>query len=638
METSIDVAIRPGAHVQPRGVRYCVWAPDHERLAVQVRRADGTVARLPLEPQPEGYHVGEDAIGAAGNRYIIELSDGTLRPDPASRFQPEGVHGWSECIDPHEYRWRCTGWRRPGWRGQSIYELHVGTFTREGTFQSAARRLEHIAALGVRAIELMPVADFPGSRNWGYDGVALYAPARCYGRPDDLRAFVDAAHEHGLAVILDVVYNHLGPDGNYLSQFGRAYFNPEHHTPWGQALNFDGPDNRPVRDYFLHNAVAWLDEFRFDGLRLDATHAIRDDSPRHLLAELADVAQERGAFLIAEDERNSCDILRRPDGAGAGLDAAWADDFHHQVRVALTGVQDAYFKNYAGSPEQVAATLRHGWFYRGQPYPSWKGRPRGEPCDHLSPHAFVLCIENHDQVGNRGRGERLEHLIAPAAFRAASGLLCLAPYPLLIFMGQEWAASAPFLFFTDHAGELGTKVSEGRRKEFSEFARDHASGLGTVPDPQALETFTRSKLSWDELRLSPYATVLHLYRACLRERGAWLEEVAADRARWSVEALERAVAIRYRPAAGPERLVLTSLEGGARLSLQADSRLRPPAGHSWQLALDSNASWIETAAGAPPERVVTCATSALPGVDTLVFTAPATLLLVARPTEERVRS
>lgn len=613
-DSSVVTLFRPGAHVHRDGVSYCVWAPDHREATVRVRKPDGRPAvDLPLEPRGEGYFCGEDPNGAAGDRYAFLLDDDAPLPDPASRFQPEGVHEWSECVDPTRYRWQTEGWRRPAWTGQSIYELHVGTFTPQGTFRAAIDKLEHVASLGVDAVEIMPVADFPGQRNWGYDGVALYAPARCYGRPDDLRALVDAAHARGLAVILDVVYNHFGPDGNYLGRFSGSYFHPERHTPWGQAFNLDGPNSRPVRDFFLGNAAYWLDEFRFDGLRLDATHAILDESPRHLLAELADVSH----------------VLRRPDGTGAQIDAVWADDFHHQVRVTLTGVQEAYFKSYGGSSDEIADTLIHGWFYRGQPYPFWKGRPKGEATEHLPPGAFVFCIENHDQVGNRALGERLEHLIGPAAFRAASALLCLSPHPPLIFMGQEWSASSPFLYFTDHGGELGALVSEGRRKEFAAAGLNQGLKPEDVPDPQALSTFTRSKLAWDELRLSPHATVLALYRECLRHRAEWLQRVAADRTCWTAVALERAEAIRYR-CMDTERLVVTSLKGDTRIGLWDHPVLQPPAGCRWHLVFDSNSSWRD-GDGAPPVGASVWGAVEGSTVERLVFDAPTTVLLASQP-------
>jgi maltooligosyltrehalose trehalohydrolase len=612
---------RPGAQLRAGGISYAVWAPDQAMVAVQIRRSDGKLARLAMQPEEDGYHAAIDPDGRAGDRYGFEVTGGTVLPDPVSRFQPDGVHGWSQCIDPGRYAWRCPGWVRPGWKGQSIYELHVGTFTAEGTFRAAAARLEHVARLGVEAIEIMPVADFAGSRNWGYDGVALYAPARCYGAPDDLRHLVDVAHALGLAVVLDVVYNHLGPDGNYLARFAQAYFDPDRHTPWGQGFNLTGPHSGPVREYFLGNVAYWLDDFRFDGLRLDATHALGDDT---LIEEMAAAAHARGAFVIAEDERNSCAILRRPDGTGAGLDAAWADDFHHQVRVALTGVADGYFQNYTGSAEAMVRTMEQGWFFTGQPYSSWNGRPRGEPGAHLPPHRFVYCIENHDQVGNRARGERLEHLIAPAAYRAASALLCLSPYPPLLFMGQEWAASTPFLFFTDHHGELGRLISAGRRKEFA------SSGLwgDQVPDPQAASTFARSKLSWDEQRESPHAGVLALYQECLQQRARWLHGAATDRARWRVTSVGDVIVVRYFGANGePDRVLLAALRGAARVSLATNPLLQPPRPSQWRLVLDSNTVGDRAAGEVDP--AVLWSGAGQRTLDSIVFAAPATVFLEA---------
>jgi maltooligosyltrehalose trehalohydrolase len=616
------VPVVSGAQVHDLGVSYRVWAPDHGELTVRVRHGAGGETEIALTREAHGYFVGEDPRGRAGDRYAFVLDDGSVLPDPASRFQPDGVHGWSECIDARSYRWRYTSWRRPRWTGQSIYELHVGAFTSEGTFRAVMQKLDHLASLGVDAIELMPVADFPGQRNWGYDGVALYAPARCYGRPDDLRALVDAAHERGLAVILDVVYNHLGPDGNYLARFARGYFDPDRHTPWGQAFHLAGKESRPVRDFFVGNAIYWLEEFHVDGLRLDATHAITDPSPNHLLAEIAGAVHERGGFVIAEDERNTTEILRRPDGSGVQLDATWSDDFHHQVRVAITGIQAGYFQNYQGTAADLARTIKEGWFYTGQPFASWKNRARGEPGEHLPTDAFVNCIENHDQVGNRACGERLEHLVNQAGFRAASALLLLSPYPPMLFMGQEWAASSPFLFFTDHHGELGKLVGEGRKKEFTTVGINAGIDPETVPDPQLEETFQRSKLKWCELDQTTHAETLALYRECFRQRREWLHS-ARERGRWTVTALEQAIALHYRPTDGAERLVVCALTGDTRVELTKKSELAAPSGHEWTLEFDSNA-----VAARRYDRGS--------GVDVLYFATPATVLLVAQPSPSDV--
>ncbi|MBA2269921.1 MAG: malto-oligosyltrehalose trehalohydrolase, partial [Chthoniobacterales bacterium] len=440
-----------GAELTAAGVRYRTWC-EHDRVDVLLVDATGAVLRtLPLEPEGDGYFSGIDQEGRAGDLYRYRLSDTGDWPDPASRAQPFGVHGPSSVVDPSAFRWGDASWKAPAYRDLVIYELHVGTFTGAGTFRATIEKLEYLVALGVNAIEIMPVADFPGDRNWGYDGVSLYAPSRAYGEPDDFRALVDAAHAGGLAVILDVVYNHLGPDGNYLGCYHSGYFNSEHETPWGVGLNHE---QAAVRDFFSENALYWMREFHIDGFRLDATHAIVDDSPQHILAEIAERVHARGGFVIAEDDRNDPNLLRASNAGGLGFDGCWSDDFHHTVRVMLTKQREGYYANFEGTSRELADTLAHGWHFRGQPRPT-SGKPRGGESIDLQPEQFVYCISNHDQVGNRAFGERLGHVVEPAAYRAASGLLCLVPYTPMLFMGQEWAASTPFQFFTEHNAELG---------------------------------------------------------------------------------------------------------------------------------------------------------------------------------------
>lgn len=622
MDEPVMAVPRVGAQVTDTGVQYSVWAPDHERLDVVVR-LDGAERRVSLAPEDGGFFSGIDEQGKPGDLYQFDLGNGRRRPDPASRFQPQGVHGPSECIDAARHAWRTAHWRRPAWRGQTTYELHIGTFTSEGTFRAAIARLDHVAELGAEAIEILPVADFAGDRNWGYDGVALFAPARCYGRPDDLRALVDAAHERGLVVILDVVYNHLGPAGNYLGEFSRAYFHRTRNTPWGQGFNLDGPDSRPVRDFFLWNAVYWLDEFKVDGLRLDATHAITDDSEKHLLAQIAEAVHERGGFVVAEDERNCSELIDDAAGRGFGIDAVWSDDFHHQVRVALTRANESYFASYPGTTAALAETLEHGWFYTGQAFPFWKGRARGASCRHLPASAFVYCIENHDQVGNRARGERLEHLVSPAHYRAASALLCLCPYAPLLFMGQEWAAGSPFLFFTDHEGELGRLVSEGRRREFADVNRGLAPE--DIPDPQSENTFLRSKLDWAEVSRSPHAGTLAFYRECLRVRKQWIHAALADRGLWSVGDVGSAIALRYEPPGRSVVLVVVTLNLGSIRDEGGHRFLLPPDGHRWRLALQSEGPEFG-GKGAISGRALSETSGAGPW---LAFTEPGAVVLVA---------
>ena len=557
----------PGAHIVPDGVRYRAWVPEGQRVDV-VTYAHGKTSRtVPLGAAVVcTFHAADDA-GRADHVYSLRLDgdEGKTFPDPLSRYQPEGVHGPSQVMAAGSYEWKHENTRpHTALDDFVIYELHIGTFTSEGTFLAAIDKLDYLKELGVTALEIMPLADFPGRWNWGYDGVMLYAPSRAYGKPDDLRALVDAAHARGFAVMLDAVYNHLGPDGNYLGAYTKDYFNPAHHTPWGDALNFDGHHHGPVREFFLGNPIYWMEEFHFDGFRLDAIHAIIDDSPRHILAEIAEAIHERCGFVFAEDERNAAFLATPEADGGTGLDGLWADDFHHVVRVAITGERESYLKNFTGSVEELADTLAHGWLYRGQATPN-HGQPRGSECAQLPAHAFCYCISNHDQVGNRAFGERLSAACSPEAYRAASALLCLAPYVPLIFQGQEWAASTPFLYFTDHNAELGRLVTEGRRKEFKGFAAfSDEEAVKRIPDPQAESTFHASKLRWEEMGEGIHAQTRALYRDALRLRR---EEAAVrqrhNRADWqAVDLGGEAAAIMYTdPATGEVCMVVFNLTG-----------------------------------------------------------------------------
>ncbi|MBV9108024.1 MAG: malto-oligosyltrehalose trehalohydrolase, partial [Gemmatimonadetes bacterium] len=482
------------------------------------------------------------------------------------------------------------------WRGVPVedlvlYELHVGTFTRQGTFDAVIARLDELVDLGVTAIEPMPVASFPGGRNWGYDGVGLFAPDASYGGPEGLRRLVDAAHARGLAVILDVVYNHLGPEGNYLHAFtsGR-YFTGRHRTPWGDAVNVDGPDSAAVREFIVQNALHWAHEYHVDGLRLDATHAILDDSPVHVLAEMETRVREslgpgRSFAFIAEDERNErCVVLPQADG-GWGLQGVWADDFHHQVRRLIAGDHEAYFADYAGTVPDLAETLRKGWFYEGQPSCN-HGCPRGTAAEGIPPTAFVHCIQNHDQVGNRALGDRLHHAVDLGPVRAAAALLLLSPYTPLLWMGQEWAASAPFQYFTDHPEELGKLVTEGRRREFGKFSAFADPAVRErIPDPQAAETFERSKLDWDERGRMPHSGMLSLYRALIHLRRTHPALRRRDRHAFTVAALgDDAVALRREGDGGCTLLLVASFTGDLSVSMDDDATTRSPAG-GWDVHL-----------------------------------------------------
>jgi maltooligosyltrehalose trehalohydrolase len=458
----------------------------------------------------------------AGDRYAYLLDGEGPFPDPASRYQPEGVHGPSQIIDPSQFAWSDQGWRGVQLQDALIYELHVGTFTRAGTFAGVIERLPYLADLGITVVELMPVADFPGRWNWGYDGVSLFAPARCYGAPDDLRGLVDTAHRLGLAVVLDVVYNHFGPDGAYLPTFSPYYLSTQHRTPWGAAVNLDGEHSSQVRSFFIENALHWLTEYHCDGLRLDATHGFVDESPCHFVRELAASVREsisdRSVLLFAEDERNLNAIVRPFDEGGWGMDAVWSDDFHHQIRRLSAGDRDGYYQDFSGSTVDLAMTLNRGWFYSGQ-HSDYLGEPRGTDPSGVPMNRMVFCIQNHDQVGNRPFGSRLHHRIDPALFRAVTAVLLFAPETPLLFMGQEWAASSPFLYFTDHHAELGRLVTEGRRKEFSRFAAfSDEKTRARIPDPQAEGTFVASQLPWNEIETADHAGVLCLYQSLLTLR------------------------------------------------------------------------------------------------------------------------
>lgn len=594
---AIEGSMNPGAEIQEGGVAYGVWAPGALWVEARVEPVSGGAPRqVRLRKDAAGYHQAVDPAGRPGDAYGFCLEGGPALPDPWSRAQRDGVHGLSLVVDARTYHWNDAAWARPPFRDLVLYEMHIGTFTREGTFRAAQERLGHLAALGISAIELMPVADFPGAQNWGYDGVLIYAPARCYGTPDDLRALVDAAHARGIAVILDVVYNHFGPDGNYLAQFSPDYFSGRHRTPWGDGFNFEAEH---VRRFFLENPAYWMEEFHIDGFRFDATHEIRDDTQPHLLAEMTARIHERGGYAMAEDSRNEARVISRD---GLGFDAVWADDFHHAARVGQTGEGFSYLQDFSGTVEEVADILRNGWLYRGQPS-RFRGQPRGTSCQHLPPSRFIHCLSNHDQTGNRALGERLHHLISPQAYRALSMLLCLTPYTPLLFMGQEWAASAPFLFFTDHKEDLGRQITRGRRKEFSSFPE--FSDPSRIPDPQDTQTFRDSKLNWGEIREPAHGQVLRLYSECLRLRRKRRVFRPDDRMSWSADpAGPNASAVRL---ANEEYALFANLGGPGAVVLPGD----------WELVLSSE----EVRFGGPGATARSEADGTLhfPGPEALLF-------------------
>ena len=506
-----------GAVPSEDGVRFRVWASGAQQVELQL--LDGAAAGThPVTEVGEGLRETWIKGAGVGDRYAYILDGSQPLPDPASRFQPDGVHGPSQVIDPSLFAWSDSGWQSRPVRDLIVYELHVGTFTEEGTFAGVERRLPYLRDLGVTAVELMPIADFAGKRNWGYDGVSLFAPSRAYGTPDDLRRLVDAAHRHGLSIMLDVVYNHLGPEGAYLPQFSSDYLTGKHTTPWGDAVNLDA---QLVRQFILDNASYWVREYHIDGLRLDATHALIDDNPKTIVAELAEVTDAvagRPIVVHAEDHRNLAPMVEDRRIGGWGLDGVWADDFHHVVRRMTAGDRHSYYADFAGTTQELATIIRNGWLYSGA-HSEHMGGPRGTDPVRVPMHRFVVCVQNHDQIGNRAFGERLHHSIPAEAWRAASVLLMTVPMTPLLFMGQEWAASTPFQYFTDLEPDLGRLVTAGRRREFAGFPEftDPAS-IERIPDPQAESTFANSRLRWDEQGHADHQRCLALYRALISLR------------------------------------------------------------------------------------------------------------------------
>lgn len=499
-----------GATVQSDGCLFSIFAPSQAQLSVVIEPGES----YSMVKDETGYHkVFVPGIGE-GNLYWIER-DGVRYPDPASRYQPRGVHGPSQIIDPTSYAWKDQDWAGLERESLVFYELHVGTFSAGGTFRGVQEKLTYLRELGVNAIELMPLADFPGRWNWGYDPAALFAPSRAYGTPNDLKELIDNAHQLGLAVFIDVVYNHFGPDGAYVLALTPEFLSTRHQTPWGPAINLDGEYSRGVRDFFIANARYWLEEFHADGLRLDATHALQDDSETHFLAELAEATEEiiPRRYLVAEDSRNLNRIVIPKAQSGYGIDAVWADDFHHIARRILAGDQDGYYQDYSASTKDLAMTLNQGWFFTGQ-YSKFLQCNRGTDPTGIELSRMVICLQNHDQVGNRPQGDRITTQVGLPAFRAASAILLFAPELPLLFMGQEWANPSPFQYFTDHGPEIGPLVSQGRREEFKDFP----GFTDTVPDPQDPATFYASKLDWSAQNRSGPAELWDFYRELLQFR------------------------------------------------------------------------------------------------------------------------
>ncbi len=516
-----------GTEITPEGVLFRLWAPDARTVELVLESKEGTRSLYPMTGDTQGWYRFLSSRAGPGSRYRFRIDADLLVPDPVSRCQAEDIHGPSVVIDPRAFPWIDASWQGRPWEETVIYELHTGAFSADGTFSGIIDRLDYLAELGVTAVELMPVADFPGQRNWGYDGALLFAPDRAYGEPEDLKALVQAAHARNLMVFLDVVYNHFGPEGNYLYVYAKsAFFDESRHTPWGAAIGFDGPMRSMVRRFFVDNALYWLEEYHVDGLRFDAVHAIYDNSMPHILEEIATAVRNgpgrrRHIHLILENDSNEARYLRRnTDGTGLRYNGQWNDDIHHACHVLLTGEKQGYYGDYAQRTlHLLGRCLTEGFAYQGEPSPYHNDRPRGEPSSHLPLTAFVSFLQNHDQIGNRAFGDRLMHLAPEPLVKIAAALLLLAPSPPLLFMGEEFAAATPFLYFCDFGPELADSVKEGRRREFGRFPEfaDPAKREG-IPDPNDAETFQRSRLDWQQQEHSKGREFLQLYRTLLALR------------------------------------------------------------------------------------------------------------------------
>jgi maltooligosyltrehalose trehalohydrolase len=592
-----------GAQLHSAGVAFRVWADAHKSVSVRINNQDHQ-----LTPESAGFFSADIAGVREGDRYSYFIDGKGPFPDPASRFQPEGPHGPSQVVDPSLFSWTDHSWPGIHPRDQIIYELHIGTFTSAGTYCAAIDQLPQLVELGVTAVELMPVAEFSGSFGWGYDGVDLFAPTRNYGSPDDLRAFVNAAHAHKLGVLLDVVYNHLGPDGNYLSMFADHYFSRERNTEWGAAINFDGEKCGPVREFFAANAAYWIREFHIDGLRLDATHSIYDTSKVHILADIARssrrAAESRSIIVIAENEAQHADLIRPESKGGCGLDAIWNDDFHHSTVVAATGVREAYFTDFLGSAQELLSCLKYGFLYQGQWY-TWQKQRRGTPALDIDPPALVAYIQNHDQIANSAYGLRLDKLTSPGSYKALTALLLLAPSTPLLFQGQEFASSAPFLFFADHEPKLAELVRKGRAEFLSQWP-SLSTGKVKYDDPSSRGTFEKCKLDFSERETHSQIYALHRDLLQLRKHEPLFsrQDRQFDGAVLSAEAfVVRFFSSDFRD----DRLLVINLGAQLYFSPSPVPLLAPPLDAKWQVLwstedpkyggvgtppLDSDLNWI----------------------------------------------
>lgn len=573
-----------GAVPGPAGTTFRVWAPKPSTVDLEWYGPGGSARHISMQPEAGGYWSCVTAL-PAGTRYRYRVERSSAFPDPCSRSQPDGVHGPSQVVDPGAFAWTDDAWESPDPADLVYYECHIGTFTPGGSFDAAIAELPRLAALGITAVEVMPVAAFPGRWNWGYDGVALFAPAAQYGGPEAFRRFVNAAHGAGLAVVLDVVYNHFGPDGNYTAIYSNEYLTERYHTPWGGAVNFDGQGSAEVRAFFRENLLHWVHEYHIDGFRFDATHSIFDASPVHILADLSGAVRAnrrsgRRPYLVAESHENDVRYLKPVADGGFGFDAVWADDFHHSLRTLIHRETDGYFEAFEGTGRELARTIGQGFLYEGQ-FDAFMGEPRGTPARGQPWLQFVYCIQNHDQVGNRAFGQRLNTTAALEDFLAASLLLLVLPQSPLLFQGQEFLAASPFLYFTDHNADLGRLVTEGRRNEFARFRAFADAGLrARIPDPQAEETFHASRLRPEEARTGLGSLCQDLYGRALELRAGDPVLRTARRERVPLTTTDEGAAISVLiEAGGSQRLVVANF--GEAVDLPA-----PPG--PWRVALASN--------------------------------------------------
>jgi maltooligosyltrehalose trehalohydrolase len=588
-----DLALRRrlpiGAELaDPHTVDVRVWAPRANRVTVVTNGG----ARAALAGEDAGYFSGR-VDASAGDRYQFQIDDDEkLYPDPASRFQPEGPHGPSEVIDPAQFQWTDDGWTGVSRERQVVYEMHIGTFTPAGTWAAAMNELPGLAHLGITVVEVMPVAEFEGRFGWGYDGVDLFAPSHVYGRPDDFRRFVDAAHAAGLAVILDVVYNHFGPSGNYLRAFAPAYFTDRYPNEWGESINFDGGDAGPVRDFFVCNAGYWIDEFHLDGLRLDATQSMRDQSAEHVLKPIVARAREaagtRSIFVVAENEPQETRLARPIADGGYGLDALWNDDFHHSAMVALTGRAEAYYGDTRGEPQELISAAKYGYLFQGQQY-AWQRMRRGTPAWGLPASAFIAFTQNHDQVANSARGLRGHQLTSPGRWRAMTALLLLQPATPLLFQGQEFSASAPFLYFADFEPALNAAVRAGRGEFLSQFpSAAEMLRHGLLADPGAVETFKRCTLDFRERETHAESFALHRDLLRIRREEMGFGTSNDDGLDGAVLSASAFLLRFFTPDHRDDRVLVVNLDGDLERASFAEPLLAPPSGTDWQLGWSSD--------------------------------------------------